>query len=135
MGFAPLPSLDSSLALEAEGQSRKIFLLWTKENTFRQMRGLQAIRDVCRREKHDREEKACTLEKVMRPKVCAGTLTVNALMLLFSSPAPSFDPLSFPNHRCFVCAPALFPQASHNPPLVNQISKPLCGGSRCGLPG
>lgn len=50
---------------------------------------------------------------------------------LFSSPASSFDPLSFPNHRFFVCAPALFAQASHNPrPLVNQVSKPLFGGSR-----
>lgn len=66
MVFAPLPSLDSSLSLEAEGQSRKTFLLWTEENKFRQIRGLQTRRDVCRREKGDREEKACTLEKVLR---------------------------------------------------------------------
>lgn len=84
MGFAPLPSLDSSLPLAAERLSRKTFLLWAKESTFRQIRRLQARREVCRREKHDGEEKACTLEKVMRSKVCAGTLTVNALMLLWS---------------------------------------------------
>lgn len=66
MVFAPLPSLDSSLSLEAEGQSRKTFLLWTEENKFRQIRGLQTRRDVCRREKGDREEKAYTLEKVLR---------------------------------------------------------------------
>lgn len=46
MVFAPLPSLDSSLFLEAEGQHRKTFLLWTKESTFRQIRALQAQRGV-----------------------------------------------------------------------------------------
>lgn len=39
--------LESAVSPEAEGQGRKTFLLWTGESKFREVRGLQARRDMC----------------------------------------------------------------------------------------